>query len=184
MVEKNKNIDIEEDMVKVFNNFINYRDFLNIKNTLLSDDFPWFLNDYVLENSDHENIDNFQFVHNFYMDDSVWSNFFNILSPIIKKIDPLTLLRVKANLLPRTEKNIEHGMHVDILDSKSTTAVFYINDNNGYTLFENGKKIYSKENTIAIFPSKTKHTGSSCTDKKSRIVINFNYIQKDISALS
>ena len=36
-------------------------------------------------------------------------------------------------------------------------------------------KIYSEENKYIEFNSKTKHSGSSCTDKKIRVVINFNY---------
>ena len=166
--------------LNVFDNFLSADDFLKIKNTLMDDSFPWFLNDYVLLKSNPNDLDNFQFVHNFYIDDVVWSNYFDILSPILKKIDPLTILRIKANLIPKNIKNIEHGMHFDIKDPKVTTAVFYVNDNNGYTLFKDDEKIYSKENRIAIFPSNTLHSGSACTDEKVRIVININYIEKTI----
>ena len=83
------------------------------------------------------------------------------------------LNRVKANLVVRTSKNIEHGMHTD--QPKGKTGIFYINNCNGYTKFEKGEKIYSEENKYIEFNSKIKHSGASCTDEKIRIVINFNY---------
>ena len=58
---------------------------------------------------------------------------------------------------------------------QSTTSIFYMNTNNGYTKFEDGTKIESVANRLVSFPSNMKHKGSSCTDEKIRVVINFNY---------
>ena len=41
----------------------------------------------------------------------------------------------------------------------------------------NWTKIPSKENTMVIFDTHELHTGSTCTDKAHRIVLNFNYIE-------
>ena len=57
-----------------------------------------------------------------------------------------------------------------------TTAIFYVNSNNGYTEFENGAIVESEENRMVVFPAEMKHRGTSCTDKKIRVVINFNYL--------
>ena len=38
-----------------------------------------------------------------------------------------------------------------------------------------GKKIKSEENKYVEFDSSLKHTGTTCTDQKRRVVINFNY---------
>ena len=49
-------------------------------------------------------------------------------------------------------------MHVDHIlknNEKFKTGVFYCNTNNGSTLFQNGKRIYSKENRIVIFAAGT-----------------------------
>ena len=62
-----------------------------------------------------------------------------------------------------------------VIDSNPKTAIFYINTNNGYTLFEDGTKVESVENRICIFPYYMKHTGTTCTDKNQRVVININY---------
>ena len=59
-----------------------------------------------------------------------------------------------------------------------TTAIFYINTNNGYTEFEDGTRVESVANRIVNFPANLKHRGTRCTDQKIRIVINFNYFKK------
>ena len=65
-------------------------------------------------------------------------------------------------------------MHIDFKDCK--TSIFYLNSNNGYTQFERGDKIISKENRVVVFDSNLKHCAVDCTDTKYRIVINFNYL--------
>ena len=79
---------------------------------------------------------------------------------------------------------IENLFHVDnIVDlseeklKQLTTSIFYINTNNGYTIFEDGTKVESVANRLLTFPTNMKHTGTSCTDEKTRIVINFNYFK-------
>ena len=58
-----------------------------------------------------------------------------------------------------------------------TTAIFYLNSNNGYTEFEDGTKVESVANRFVSFPSTLKHRGTSCTDENVRVVINFNYFK-------
>jgi len=89
------------------------------------------------------------------------------------------LFKNKANLLTKTEKTIEHKMHIDYksdINKKITTGILYINTNNGYTRFNKGKKINSFENKFITFNSNELHTGTTCTDENYRVVINFNYI--------
>lgn len=158
---------------KHIKNYLNKEDFNNLKNNFISNSFPWYLSNVIKED---KNI--YQFVHMFYIENKINSNFFYLIEPILKKINPVALIKIKANLITKTSKNIEHGMHTDINppSSKITTAIFYCNTNNGYTKFENKTKIKSIENSFISFDSNVKHTGSSCTDKEMRIVINFNYI--------
>lgn len=160
--------------IKIIKDCLSKQDFTNIKNTLFSDYFPWYLN--VGVNTPKDNYS--QFTHTFYNHYKQNSNLIDILKPIIDILNPLALIRIKANLLIKTEKIIEHGLHID-QQYKSTTAIFYLNTNNGYTKFENAKKIFSEENKLVIFNNFLKHTGTSCTDKNQRIVINFNYIEKN-----
>ena len=146
----------------------------------MGDFFPWYLNDFVLEeNYNKENKKNqYQFTHGFYRDYSPNSSYFEVLQPIISKIKPAALLKIKANLNPRAESHIEHGYHVDYKKSlpNQRTAVFYVNTNNGYTLFEDGTKVESVENRFVSFKTSINHTGSTCTNENVRVLINFNYI--------
>jgi len=164
--------------IKVYKNFLKKEDFNYLKSILLSSRFPWYfsivLNKYPIEKKEH----NYQLEHTFYNNDQFFSNHINIVEFFKSKIEWLTLVRVKANLLIRTEKNIEHGMHVDF-DSPNqlTTGIFYVNTNNGYTKFKDGTIINSEENKYVEFKGDLMHTGSTCTDSKQRIVINFNYIK-------
>jgi hypothetical protein len=100
-----------------------------------------------------------------------------LLDPLIKKISPSYIYRVKVNLGTRTSTPIVGGFHSDT-DFNNTTAIFYLNNNNGYTIFEDGSKIDSVENRLVVFDSNIQHSGVSQTDSNIRCVINLNYIDK------
>ena len=86
------------------------------------------------------------------------------------------IVKIKANLNNRTEKIIKHGYHTDNkLDCK--TAIYYVNTTNGPTKFETGEIVDCVENRIVIFDNRIRHTGTTCTDEKTRCVLNFNYYQ-------
>jgi len=163
---------------EVIDNFLEIDDFNRIKDTLMNQYFPWYFNNYVVNGKEQEKISEYQFIHNFYNNHIPTSSYFEILNPIISKINPVGLLRVKANLNPRAENHLEHGYHVDYNNSllNQRTAVFYLNTNNGYTLFEDGTKVESVENRFVSFKTSMMHTGSTCTDQNRRVLINFNYI--------
>jgi Rps23 Pro-64 3,4-dihydroxylase Tpa1-like proline 4-hydroxylase len=71
-------------------------------------------------------------------------------------------------------------MHVDLQDTWDNlkTAVFYINSNNGSTIFKDGTEIESIANRLVVFKSNLDHSSVSCTDQKARYVINLNYYDK------
>jgi hypothetical protein len=90
------------------------------------------------------------------------------------------VIRVKANITTCTDTAQTYGYHIDInedLAKLSKTAIFYLNTTNGFTQFENdGERVPSIENSLVIFNSLDRHSGTSCTDHKYRAVINFNFI--------
>tara|TARA_R100000322_G_C5342372_1_gene166109 strand:- start:135 stop:611 length:477 start_codon:yes stop_codon:yes gene_type:complete len=157
--------------MNIHKNFLPQDKFITLQSFIMSDQMPWYYNDGVVSVGDSF----FQFTFGFVSKQQVncSKEQMTLIEPILSKIKYKKLNKVKANLLGKTNKNIEHGMHTDQLKGK--TGIFYINNCNGYTKFENGEKIYSEENKYIEFNSKTKHSGSSCTDKKIRVVINFNY---------
>ena len=101
---------------------------------------------------------------------------FDSLTSIIgdPRLKIASVCRIKANLNPLTDKPIKHGMHIDT-PFDCTTAIFYVNSNNGYTLFEDGTKVDCVKNRIVTFPSSLYHSGVSTTDTGMKVVINFNY---------
>jgi hypothetical protein len=98
-----------------------------------------------------------------------------MIEPILAVVNPSAIMRIKANLTVATDRIIEYPFHVDIKNFKGTTAVFYVNNNDGYTIFKDGSVVESKENRLVIFNSEILHAGTTCTDAKIRCVINFNY---------
>lgn len=146
-----------------------------IQSTMLGEDFPWFYRSYKVSPETANSLNDFQFNHNFYNDFSFKSPYTEILIPIFEILNPSALVRIKANLTTMTDEIVQYDYHVDYENFDGKTAIFYVNSNNGYTLFDDGSKVKSIENRLVIFDSKIKHTGTSCTDQKVRCVINFNY---------
>jgi hypothetical protein len=100
-----------------------------------------------------------------------------VIDPILCKINPSAIVRVKANLQPVTEKIHIHDFHLDHNNFDGKIAIFYINSNNGYTIFKDGTRIESIENRLLVFDGDLLHTGTTCTDQKVRVVINFMFYQ-------
>ena len=71
--------------------------------------------------------------------------------------------------------NKPNSEYLNILQFECKAAIYYINDNNGYTMIGD-KKVKSKGNRIVLFNANTKHYGTNSTNLNNRIVINFNYI--------
>jgi hypothetical protein len=167
--------------IRTIKNFLKKEDFKHIDDTLHGIFFPWFLNPVVttqrtfLGHIPTKPSDFYQLCHLFFIDHKVNSEFFKDLKPILDILKPRELLRIKANLVFKTPKIVEHGYHVDT-DEPHHTAILYLNSNNGYTRFRDGKKITSEKNKLIKFDGSLRHTGSSCTDHSHRTVINFNYI--------
>ena len=101
-------------------------------------------------------------------------------------------LRLKANLYPRQEENMQHEKHVDYFDYEKsettpwltkmpiTNMVYMVNDNDGGTEIldtdQGDIMVPSKQNTAVIFENRYWHRSSICTDKKCRLTINFNFV--------
>ena len=165
--------------ILIVDNFFEENNFKKLQEALLGGWFPWYFTNGVVDlDAENSQMYDFQFTHTFYRDDKQTSDWFHLLNEFVEKIKPATLVRVKANLLTISEKELMFDYHIDIddmLDGK--TAVLYVNTNNGFTVFEDGTRVSSVANRLVIFDSNLKHTGTTCTDQKTRCVINFNYIE-------
>ena len=162
-------------MINVVDNFLEPQEFYEIKNLLMGSNFPWVFNDGAVLSNKESDLTDFQFTHAFYKDYTICSPFFPSVDPIIKKLNPVALVRIKANLNTRMDDIYTREMHQDIRGFKGTSAVFYVNTNNGKTMFEDGTEIESVENRLLTFDSTLLHAGTTCMDQKTRCIINLNY---------
>ena len=172
--------------MKIEDNFLEQNIF-NALQTFIISKLDWYYHGGI--DYEGEKGKKFQFIHMFYSNKMPTSLLTEQMNPILEIINPISIWRIKANLLTRTPNIIENEFHVDMGDvSKEklkqwTTSIFYINTNNGYTEFQDGRiamentKVESVANRMVTFPTNLKHRGTSCTDEKRRIVINFNYFR-------
>ena len=123
--------------------------------------------------------DNLQAVHGFY----AWRNqriyrspHLAVIAPLLARFEPMRLIKAKLNRTPRRTRHIEYGLHVDTQRRGALTAIYYLNTNNGYTLFEDGTRVSSVANRLVVFGAELRHTGASCTDAAARLVLNLNLI--------
>ena len=167
-------------MITVTDNFLTEEEFKNIINIYHPKFIPWSFQDVVHDTEFiGDPIDNWQLSY-MVLPDCI---FYNCLMPLFDKMDMDVHFRVKLNLNPRTSAVTEHGYHIDI-PVPSKTAIFYLNTNDGYTKFETGEKVESVANRLVVFPSNIKHTGTTCTNNKARLVLNINYAPKNSAELT
>lgn len=165
---------MEQNNIKIIDNLISAHDLREIHNTLVSSNFPWYCSEIISSSHYDESLNNLQLIHAFHYEHSIRSPYIDLIFPIIKAINPKAIVRIKANLLQKTETIVRHGYHRDF-DFDCKTAVFYVNTNNGFTEFIDGARVESIENRLVVFDSSLEHTGTSTTNSPYRIVINFNY---------
>tara|TARA_B100000131_G_scaffold135898_1_gene132504 strand:+ start:213 stop:722 length:510 start_codon:yes stop_codon:yes gene_type:complete len=166
--------------IKIVDNFMPEDIFLQYSKNII--EIPWKATSVVSEGElgcelSCNKLDNFMLVHSFYSNNVPTSElYYQFIEPLLSHIKIKSLIRSKINLNPRTEKIVQHGYHVDNEINNSFTSILYLNTNDGYTQFkESGDKIESVANRLVTFPTSYYHTGSTCTNQKYRMTLNFNY---------
>lgn len=166
--------------IKVYDNFLEEKDYNKISTLMLSSEFPWYMNEILEDGVEGMNVnplDNLEFTHFFFYNYLQQSSYIPLIYPLIEKIDPKALVRIRAALMVKRDKIEADAYHVDVDGYNCTTAIYYLNTNNGYTKFEDGSKVESIANRFVEFDSNMRHTGSLTTDSKYRALINFNYFK-------
>ena len=108
-------------------------------------------------------------------------NDFKITSLFLKKLgmNSKNMLSIKINSNFCKEGIYRAGWHIDPIKEdvgKGLTAIYYVNTNNGKTLFKNGNEAECVKNRMVIFPNTWYHTPQYQTDTPVRSVINFNWL--------
>ena len=161
--------------VKIDKNIYTDKQIFEIENFVTSSDFPW----YYIKHKNEEKKEEIFFGHNFYWDHNFCSAHINLITPLLNFIRPTSILGIRMNLSINKNEHYFSGFHTDKFNNqtKHTTAIFYLNTNNGYTELEDGTKILSEKNKLASFPASVVHRSCSSTNNSCRIVINFNYFK-------
>ena len=162
--------------IEVFDNFLEHELFKKISDKIINS--QWSYSDLIISFDKRicDELDNHQMYNMIYSDDEPKSDMFHLIRGIMMngKFNFKSLIKIKANLSFRTTEKIIHGYHVD-LPYECKTAIYYLNTNDGCTMFEDGREVGSVANRWVIFNSQLAHTGTTCTDQKMRVLINFNY---------
>ena len=163
---------------EVIDNFLEPEDFKILTDDILSTNsgfsvFPWYAQQGVTV-TDGRNNDHWNLIHSFYQNYEIQSGFFKHLSDVIDKLQIKSLIRIKANLYPKTDKIIEHDFHADF-DFSHKSGLYSLNTNNGCTIMEDGERIESVANRMIIFDASKLHKSTTCTDENFRANIVFNY---------
>ena len=163
---------------EVIDNFLEPENFKILTDDILSTNsgfsvFPWYAQQGVTV-TDGRNNDHWNLIHSFYQNYEIQSGFFKHLSDVIDKLQIKSLIRIKANLYPKTDKIIEHDFHADF-DFSHKSGLYSLNTNNGCTIMEDGEKIESVANRMIIFDASKLHKSTTCTDENFRANIVFNY---------
>ena len=156
--------------MNIYKNFVDKKICKQIKDNMLGANFPWFYR------KNQTGKDSSFLNHVFFTNNKLNSNLYSLIEPLVKKLNPYKLINIRANLcLKRPMKSHWHSDFDNLkLTSKSKTAIYYVNTNNGYTVFKN-KKVKSEANKMIIFNGNTQHKVKYQTDRDTRIVINFLY---------
>lgn len=158
----------------MIDNFLPEEEHKKILEVMSDTGFDWHLADKITIEQKDEDIF-FYLCHVFYNQTSLYqSSFFELMFPLLKKIDPKALVRAKANLYLNQGLGVkEHASHTDY-PFEHKGALYCLNTCDGYTKIGD-EKIPSVANRIIFFDPSKPHCSTSCSDTKTRMNININY---------
>jgi len=143
-----------------------------------NENFPWYLTNEITfphESEVHYATHMFYNIENPISLERVnISNFCTVLQPIVDKLEPKSILRMRANFYPKTPTIIENEPHTDYPFTHKS-AIFSLNTCNGFTRLGDDITIDSVENRLLLFDSSMTHNSTTCSDTHGRFNINFNY---------
>ena len=105
----------------------------------------------------------------------VSDNYFPEFKILSDKLQIKSLIRMKLNLYPRTDKLEKHMPHTDYSYSHKA-CIFSFNTCDGGTILHDGRMIESVENRALLFDASYQHSSTSCTNEKARFNLNINFI--------
>lgn len=159
-------------MTKIIDNFLDENYFLQLKNLVISHDFPWFFQKNINSEQSRDDL-YFYFTHILYSNDKPNSVFFTLFESLLNEMGYEKLIRVKLNLYPRTEKLIINASHIDDVE-EHRGFLLYFNSCDSKTILKD-MHVDCVANRAVYFNPTIPHSSSSCTNAKARFSLNVNY---------
>lgn len=166
-------------MIQQHTNYLDNTSFTEIQRTLYDQKFPYYFRGTVAYEVAGE--EKFIMGHVLYdwkrggnLTDSKYIDI--LLKPLVNRLQPKTLFRAQVNMNTKNGIRQFAHWHVDQPGTVHSTALYYVNTNDGWTEFETGEKIPCIANSIGIWSENIRHRGAYQTDTAVRLAININYI--------
>jgi hypothetical protein len=135
--------------------------------------FPWYYNSKTIES---DKINNYQFVHTFFIDNKITSDYFPLVKKLIdSKIKYKRIVRIKSNFTTKKNKKVL-SFHQDEIEDNYLSLLYYINSTDGDTIFKIKNKIIKTKpikGTGFLFKSNLYHSATNPKKYDSRIVLNY-----------
>jgi len=193
--------------MNVLENAVGKSIFGKITNAVFDQQFPWYYGSTAYASEENNSLHDYSYSHLVLSDGKAHNQVGEILaitlfnlSDVIQQ-DIKTILRIRIGSIPVTPEPIIHTPHVD-LEFSHKTALLYLNDADGDTIFYNLKYPWTEQLSThdyylknkknvkieeVVKPEKNKfvwfdgfhyHSSTSPTKVDRRIVVNFNYVTK------
>ena len=168
--------------MEIIKEFLPEKEFKELYDLITHHDFAWYVTEKVTCDikspvRGYERTESKKQLCHTFINDYSRSIYLDRLGTLFERMKVKTVYRVKANLTFNRGKRNIGGWHYDREGAPKGTksSVLYLNSNNGFTLLEDGTKIYSEANTLVSFDNDILHTGVSQTDTEDRLLLNINY---------
>ena len=168
---------------KIFDGVLDEGDLFHYRRYFKENTFPWY---YHSRTTMLKGDDEFMFTHTFFNNGARNSERMWDILDITTRVAHLSesknqkLMRIKSNLYTNQGENTEMKPHKDFvdLDYDFKTCIFNLTTCNGGTvlLIDNEEVLIpSVENQLIVFDGNIEHFGITQTDKKVRVLINYNF---------
>ena len=166
--------------LNIIDDFLSHEDHRQLKNLIVfNQNFPLHFQREVSGDKKHRENWDWYATHTFYHQDHPCSPYTNDICnyfiPKCMKMDIFkSLMRIRVNFYPYTNRVKEHSPHVDYKFSHYA-AIYCLNTCDGFTRIGR-EKVKSVANRMYFFDGSVEHNSSTTSDDCGRYNLNFNFL--------
>ena len=166
--------------LNIIDDFLSHEDHRQLKNLIVfNQNFPLHFQREVSGDKKHRENWDWYATHTLYYQDHSCSPYTNDICnyfiPKFMKMDIFkSLMRIRVNFYPYTNRVKEHSPHVDYKFSHHA-AIYCLNTCDGFTRIGR-EKVKSVANRMYFFDGSVEHNSSTTSDDCGRYNLNFNFL--------